>query len=166
MDKCTSYFMGTWRIYFPFLTSEVNIADLDVADRQNAHSMTLAVRAVVELFRLVKREKELHREILAFSMSIDHRNVSIYGHYPVIDGRNTTFYRHMIRSFDFTDLDGKDKWAAYRFTKNVHDIWMPIQLERIRSAVDNLPSDLNFEVSQQSEQSELEESELSYRFES
>jgi hypothetical protein len=29
--------------------------------------MTLAVRGVVELFGLVKRAKELHREILAFS---------------------------------------------------------------------------------------------------
>jgi hypothetical protein len=40
--------------------------------------MTLAVRGVVELFRLVKREKELHREILAFSISHDHRTVRIY----------------------------------------------------------------------------------------
>jgi len=49
-------------MYFPFLTCEVkcSAAALDVADWQNAHSMTLAVRAVVELFRLVKREKELH----------------------------------------------------------------------------------------------------------
>jgi hypothetical protein len=35
-------------------------AALDVADRQNAHSATLAVRGVVELFRLIKQEKELH----------------------------------------------------------------------------------------------------------
>jgi hypothetical protein len=34
--------------------------------------MTLVVRGVVELFRLVKREKELRREILAFSVSHDH----------------------------------------------------------------------------------------------
>ena len=34
-------------------------AALLVAYRQTAHSMTLAVRADVELFRLVKREKEL-----------------------------------------------------------------------------------------------------------
>ena len=56
------------------LTCEVKCgaAALDVADRQNAHSMTLAVRGIVELFRLVKREKELHREILAFSISHDH----------------------------------------------------------------------------------------------
>jgi hypothetical protein len=55
-------------VYFQTFTYEVKCgaAALDVADRQNAHSMTLAVRGIVELFRLVKREKELHQEILAF----------------------------------------------------------------------------------------------------
>lgn len=62
--------------------------------------MTVAVRAVFELFKLVKREKELHREILAFSISYDHRAVRIYGHYPIIDGDETTFYRHPIHTFD------------------------------------------------------------------
>jgi hypothetical protein len=60
--------MATWQMYFPFLTCEVKCG---AAGRQNAHSMTLAVRGVVELFRLVGREKELHREILAFSISHD-----------------------------------------------------------------------------------------------
>ncbi|CAD6439899.1 df59c301-fe6e-4dd9-8696-2279a36334f1 [Sclerotinia trifoliorum] len=115
MDSCTSYFMGTWRMYFPFFTSEAKCgtAALDIADRQNAHSMTIAVRAIVELFRFVKRGKELHQEILAFSMSHDHRGVRIYGHYPVIDDKKITFHRHMIRTFDFTELDGKEKWTAY-----------------------------------------------------
>ncbi|KXL42193.1 MAG: hypothetical protein FE78DRAFT_154934, partial [Acidomyces sp. 'richmondensis'] len=89
-----SFFMATYYMYFPFLTCEVKCGAtaLDVADRQNAHSMTLAVRAIVELFRLVKREQELHRQILAFSISHDHRSVRIYGHYPVINGSQTTFY--------------------------------------------------------------------------
>ena len=52
------------------------------------------------------RKRELHRRILAFSISHDHDTVRIYGHYPVIDGSNTTFYRHPIRKFDFTELDG------------------------------------------------------------
>ena len=60
-DSCTSYFMGTSRMYFPFLSAVA----LNIADRQNAHSMALAVRGVVELYKAVKREKELHREILA-----------------------------------------------------------------------------------------------------
>ncbi|KAF2395979.1 hypothetical protein EJ06DRAFT_534422 [Trichodelitschia bisporula] len=102
-----SYFMATYYMYFPFLTCEVKCGAtaLDIADRQNAHSMTLAVRATVELFRLIGREMELHREILAFSISHDHRSVRIYGHYPVIDGKDTKYYRHLIREFSFTELD-------------------------------------------------------------
>jgi len=49
--------MATYYMYFPFLTCEVKCgaSALDIADRQNAHSMALAVRGVVELFRLRKR---------------------------------------------------------------------------------------------------------------
>ncbi|KAK5215333.1 hypothetical protein LTR99_005568 [Exophiala xenobiotica] len=148
-----SFFMGTWYMYFPFFSSEVKCgaAALDVADRQNAHSMTLAVRGVVELFRLVKREQELHREILAFSISHDHRSVRIYGHYPVIEGRKTTFYRHPIHTFDFTALDGKEKWTAYKFTKSVYDIWMPAHFKSLCSAIDAIPPDIHFEVSEESD---------------
>ncbi|KAF7506537.1 hypothetical protein GJ744_011683 [Endocarpon pusillum] len=83
-------------MYFPFLTCEVKCgaAALDIADRQNVHSMTIAVRSVVELYRAIEREKEFNREILAFSISHDHRSVRIYGHYPVIDRDRVTFYRH------------------------------------------------------------------------
>jgi hypothetical protein len=77
-------------------------------------------------FRSMKREKELDREILAFSISHDHTFVRIYGHYLVIEGDKTTFYRHSIHKFDFTALDGKEKWIAYEFIKNVYDTWMPI----------------------------------------
>ncbi|KAL8725481.1 MAG: hypothetical protein Q9181_006403 [Wetmoreana brouardii] len=146
-----SFFAATYRMYFPFLTCKVKCgaAALDIADRQNAHSMTVAIRALVELFRCVKREKELDREILAFSISHDHRSVRIYGHYPIIDDRDkTTFYRHPIHMFDFTALDGRDKWTAYKFAKNIYDTWMPILHKRICSAIDNLPADINFDLSQ------------------
>ena len=119
-------------------------AALDIADRQNAHNMTLAVRGTVELFRLMKREKELHREILAFSISHDHETVRIYGHYPVIDGDKTNFYRHPIKKFDITSEEGKDKWTSYKFIQNVYDVWMPTHLKRICSVIDALPSDINF----------------------
>ncbi|KAL9083927.1 MAG: hypothetical protein Q9165_008334 [Trypethelium subeluteriae] len=148
-----SYFMATYYMYFPFLTCEVkcSAAALDIADRQNAHSMTLAVRATVELFRLAGREMELHREILAFSISHDHSSVRIYGHYPVIDGKDTKYYRHPIHSFGFTVLDGKEKWTAYKFTKNVYDVWMPSHFKRLCSAVDQIPADPDFSVPQLSQ---------------
>lgn len=140
-----SFFMATYLMYFPFLTCEVKCgtSPLDVADRQNAHSMTLAVRAVVELFRAVKCERDIHRQILGYSISHDHRSVRIYGHYPVIDGEDTKYYRHPIRSFDFTALDGKERWTAYRFTKNAYEHWVPLHFKRICSAIDQLPLDLD-----------------------
>ncbi|KAI8630351.1 hypothetical protein F5Y19DRAFT_60637 [Xylariaceae sp. FL1651] len=143
-----SFFMATYLMYFPFLTCEVKCgaAALDTADRQNAQSITIAARAIVELFRLAKRESEVDRQILAFSISHDHRSVRIYGEYPVIDGKDTKYYRHPIHTFDFTTLDGKEKWTAYRFTKNVYDVWMPKHFERICSAIDQLPSNLDFDV--------------------
>jgi hypothetical protein len=112
--------MATWYMYFPFLTCETcGAGALHIADRQNAHSMTMAVRGIVELFRLVKREKELHQEILGFSISHDNTTVRIYGHYALIDENKTTFYCHPIKRFDFTSQEGIDKWIAYKFTKNV-----------------------------------------------
>ncbi|GAB1311970.1 hypothetical protein MFIFM68171_02180 [Madurella fahalii] len=61
-----SFLMATYYMYFPFLTCEVKCggAALDIADRQNAHSMTVAVRAIVELFRAVKREDEVNRQFI------------------------------------------------------------------------------------------------------
>ncbi|KAJ9133169.1 reverse transcriptase [Pleurostoma richardsiae] len=137
-----SFFMATYYMYFPLLTCEAkgSAEALDIADRQNAHSMTLAVRAVVELFRLAGRGREIDRQILAFSISHDHRSVRIYGHYPVMDGRDTKYHRHPIHEFSFTTLNGRDKWTAYRFTKNVYDEWMPAHFEKICSAIDQLPS--------------------------
>jgi hypothetical protein len=43
------------------------------------------MRAIVELFQYVGREKELDREILAFSVSHDHCAVRIYVHYAMIE---------------------------------------------------------------------------------
>ena len=145
-----SLFAATYRMYFPFFTCEVKCgaAALDIADRQNAHSMTVAVRALVQLYKAVKREKELDREILAFSISHDHRSVRIYGYYAVIEEETTTFYRHPIHEFSFTALNGKEKWIAYKFTKNVYDTWMPKLHKKICSGIDDLPVDINFDLSQ------------------
>ena len=154
--KVITYFMATTRIYFPFFTCEVKCgaAALDFADRQNAQSMSVALRALVVLFRYVKREKELDREILAFSVSHDHTAVRIYGHYPVIEGDKTTFYRHPIHKFDFTALDGKEKWTTLKFVKNVYDHHSPKVHKLICSAIDDLPAGINFDLSQSASFSE------------
>ncbi|KAL2374567.1 hypothetical protein RJ035_001444 [Blastomyces gilchristii] len=147
-----SFFMSTAYMYFPFMTVEVKCgkAALDIADRQNAHSMTLSVRGVVKLFRVVKREKELNRQILSFSISHDHRMVRIYGHYTVIDGNKTTYYRHPIHEFSFAALDGKEKWTCYKFVMSVYDDWAPSHFKRLCSAINELP-EIKPDVSQHPE---------------
>ena len=115
-------------MYFPFLTCEVqsgNSAGLDIADRQNLHKITLAVRAIVELFRLVNRTEELNREILAFSVSHDQRNMRIYGHYPVLEGTKTTYWLYPLLAYDLIAPNSTKCWEAFTFTKNANDIFMP-----------------------------------------
>ncbi|KAF6802785.1 hypothetical protein CSOJ01_11355 [Colletotrichum sojae] len=157
-----SSLMATYYMYFPFLTCEVKcgLGSLDIADRQNAHSTTLAARAVVELFRTVQKGNEVNRQILAFSVSHDRNVVRIYGQYAVVEeGKDTTYYRHPIRQFDFTELNGKDRWAAYQFTKNVYETWAPAHFKRICSAIDQLP-DLDFDVPSLSEAGSSREPEI------
>jgi len=155
----------TGKLYFPFLTCEVKCGEngLNIADRQNAHSASMAVDAIVQLYRdrAVSRAEELHRKILVFSVSHDHTMVNIYGYYALIEGDKTTFYRHLIRSFNFTDLDGKDRDLAYKFTRKVYDTFVPTHLERIQSAVAQLPdpkSDSFISIASTENDSELADS--------
>ena len=156
--QTTSRLVATDEMYFPFLTAEVKCGNeaLNIADRQNVHSAAVAANAVVELYRLVSRQDELNRKILTFSVSHDHRAVRIYGHYVLINGKDTSFYRHLLRDFSITDQDGKDKWTAYMFTLSVYNDFRRIHHDRITSAADQLPDPEDFAVESFSQQSNLE----------
>jgi len=156
--QTTSRLVATDEMYFPFLTAEVKCGNeaLNIADRQNAHSAAVAANAVVELYRLVSRQDELNQKILTFSISHDNEAVRMYGHYALIKEKNTLFYRHPIKKFDFTSEDGEEKWTSYKFTMNVLEMFYPIHHERICSAVDQLPNPEDFAVESFSQQSNLE----------
>lgn len=122
------------------------MSSVTIADRMNAHSSSIAVNAIIQLYRSAEdqclqgqrlvRAHELHRNILVFSISLDHDKVRIYGHYASIRKR-TTFHRHLIRSVKLAD--GKDRWIAYNFVRMVYDVFVPIHLKRIRDAISHLP---------------------------
>jgi len=90
--------------------------------------------------------------------------VRIWGHYAVIDGDDVKYYRHPIRKFDFTELNGKEKWTAYTFVRNIYGLWLPKHFERICDIIDMLPADLNFDVSEQGPESASSRSGSSQRF--
>ena len=65
--------------------------------------MIIVVKTLIELFRSMKREKELNRKILVFFISHNHIVARIYDHYSMIEENKIIFYRHSIRKFNFTD---------------------------------------------------------------
>jgi hypothetical protein len=65
----------------------------------------------------VGHESELYRKILGL---ISHNHCSVRVCHCLIVGEiDTKYYRHPIRKFDITELDGREKWTAYKFTRNV-----------------------------------------------
>ncbi|PWY84876.1 hypothetical protein BO70DRAFT_313158 [Aspergillus heteromorphus CBS 117.55] len=142
----TSAFKGTDDMLFPFFTAELrsSTGSLEIASRKNAHSMTRALRGVVELFKLAGRQDELHRRPLGFSISHDHLRVQIFVHYPVIEDGRTTYHRELLKSFDL--LSREDRWRPYKFVMALYKDWVPTHLELLRSAVTDLPM-IKFEES-------------------
>ncbi|EXJ82325.1 hypothetical protein A1O3_06138 [Capronia epimyces CBS 606.96] len=61
--------------------------------------------------------------------------------------------------------NGLEKWTAYRFMKNVYDIWMPTHFKGICSAIDELPllSEQDLELLHSSEPQVSERSGLPQR---
>ncbi|KAF2863307.1 hypothetical protein K470DRAFT_201864, partial [Piedraia hortae CBS 480.64] len=83
----------------------------------------------------VNREKELDREILAWSIVHDAFSVSIFGHYAVIEGSTQSYYVHCFETFQIPDY----KWRSHHFCKNIYHVWMPRHQEKIGSAINDLP---------------------------
>jgi len=153
LEDC-SYIAATYNMYLPFLTSEVKCgaSALDIADRQNLHSQTVSLRNLIELFRLVGRLNELHREIKGYSISHSDEYVRIWGHYIFVKGEDFTFHRRPMAKFDISPTEeGDQRWKAWAVVMNIYDFWVTDHFKTICSAIDMLPADLNFEVSAPSE---------------
>lgn len=133
-----SLYTAREEIYFPFLTSEIKCGKqgLDLADRPNAHSMTIALRGIVDLYRRANRALEVHGRALGFSISHDDQFAKIYVHYPEIDGDRTTFWRETVKVI--TLADNEDNWKCGQFTLNVCQTFAPKLLSRLRDTIDQL----------------------------
>ncbi|KAL4745886.1 hypothetical protein BDW72DRAFT_198198 [Aspergillus terricola var. indicus] len=101
--------------------------------------MALSLRGNIYLFRLVKREQELDRTILGFSITHNSSDVRIHGYYPVTSGSEITYHAHKISSFP---LDSETRWNSYKFVMAVYHKWAPLHLERICSAIEELPESI------------------------
>lgn len=139
----------TMQMFFPFLMCEVKCGSqgLDIADRQNMHSCSVAVRALVRLeqeadkYRLEKEmEKKtdsLNGQVLVFSISHDQQDARLYGHYAILQGGKWTYYRYRIRRYDLTDNDSL--LAIHNFARNILKTYLPGYVRRLKDALAVLP---------------------------
>jgi flagellar biosynthesis GTPase FlhF len=121
------------------LTAEIKCGNqaLELADRQNMHSMCIALRAVVSLCQAAGCTEEVHRRILGFSVSHELEGVRLYGYYPEVDGGKVSFYRWPVAQPNIWTKE--DRWTCYRFVENVDREFLPIHTHRLLRVLEGVP---------------------------
>ncbi|KAK5093245.1 hypothetical protein LTR70_004888 [Exophiala xenobiotica] len=129
----------TDNLYFPFLLCEAKSADvgISVADRQNMHSSSMAVNAIVQLCRAADEAQvvDLSGRILVFSVSHDNERVKLYGHFAIIDGEKMAFYRYPVASFVLNFEESQGRKRTHDFVREIYHSFYPAHLKRIRDAL-------------------------------
>ena len=131
---------------FPFLMCEVKCGNegLDYADRQNMHSCSMAVKALLKLeqkadqYREDKQFESLLGKILVYSISHDQKSARLYGHFALVEGEQWTYYRHHIAIFDIVHKE-RDLLALHNFARNVLTVYAPKLFKRLQKAIAALP---------------------------
>jgi len=130
-------FLFTPNLSFPFLICEAKTGQTGInkADTQNIHSASIAVRAILRLYNAAygrdhEKTQALLGRILVFSVSHNNQLVNLYGHYAVASSSNDKtdgtaeelqYFRYGIAMFSLTMYEGRDRYNAYNFIRNVYD---------------------------------------------
>lgn len=133
---------------FPFLMCEVKASgkeDIVVADRQNMHSCSVAVRAILRLqqeadkYRPKPKTKDLDGKILVFSISHNGSKVELYGHFGIMNGTDWKYYRHQIHTTFDIRKSQEHLLKLHNFVKNVLKEHLQEHVERLKDAISVLP---------------------------
>ncbi|OQN95107.1 hypothetical protein B0A48_18881, partial [Cryoendolithus antarcticus] len=119
----------TESMYFPFLLCEAKCGKRNIndADRQNVHSASIAVNAIIQLCRAAGggSAESLTGHILVISISHDNERVKIYGHFPIIRDGRTTFHRYYLHDYSLDGHYGRDRNTGSNFTRAVYRDFYP-----------------------------------------
>ena len=143
VDNWTQF---TSHMYFPFLMCEVKSGreGLNAADRQNMHSCSVAVRALLRIeqeadkYRSGEKLRSLLGQVLVFSISHNQQDVRLFGHYAIVREEKWTYHRYCIGTFNI--LTGqKDLVTLYNFVQNVLKSHASDLVKRLKDALSALP---------------------------
>nr|POE59393.1 hypothetical protein CFP56_24662 [Quercus suber] len=125
---------------FPFYLCEPKCFDksIEKSELQALHSASVASNAVTELYKKFSAADELHRHILAFSMSHNQRVVKIFAHFALVAGREITFYRHRLFETDLV-TEASSQTRPFHIALGIWEHFYPIHLRRIQEALARQP---------------------------
>ena len=134
----------TDNMYFPFLMCEVKCAEggLDAADRQNMHSSSIALKALIKIeqeadrYRDEQKASDLYGRTLVFSISHNSDDARLYGHYALVQNGQWFYYRYSVGKFDLTD---SGLLALYNFVQNLFKSYPSKLMQRLKDALAVLP---------------------------
>ena len=129
----------------------LHVTESSLCSLPNLHSASIAIRALLDLYvtafgRSHEKTKGLLVRVLVFSVTHNNHIVKLYGHYAVertnsksADGDEAIgdfeYSRYDSAMFSLDMFEGRDRFKAYNFVRNVYDKFTPQHLERIRDAV-------------------------------
>ncbi|KAF2209205.1 hypothetical protein CERZMDRAFT_61562, partial [Cercospora zeae-maydis SCOH1-5] len=128
-------------MYYPFLICEVTGDDRPIqeAERQSMHSASIAVQAIVQLYKKISAADEVDRKILAFSVAHDYTTVKIFGHFARVEEQKLTFFRCHLYDANFATGFASNEWAKpYSIIRAIYDVFFPQHLARITGALNRL----------------------------
>ncbi|KAK6440395.1 hypothetical protein LTR95_003386, partial [Oleoguttula sp. CCFEE 5521] len=96
-----------------------------------------------------EKTKDLLGRILVFTVSHNNRIVNLYGHYAVASANGSTsnededggyfqYFRYDFAMFSLSMYEGRERFKAYNFVRNVYRRFAPQHLQRIREAVGSM----------------------------
>ena len=144
-SSVNNWIQVTSDMFFPFIMCEAKCGreGLDIADRQNMHSCSVAVRALLRIeqeadkYRSKKKMNSLNGQVLIFSISHDQQDARLYGHYAIVQGEKWTYYRYPIQKFDLTKKDSL--LAIHNYVRNILKSHLSEHVKRLKDALMALP---------------------------
>lgn len=138
-------FYFTPELCFPFLVCEVKTAEagLTKADRQNIHSASIAVKAIISLYEEAflltepDRVHDLLGKVLVFSVSHNNNFVWLYGHFAIRTDstNNLSYHRYPNAHYSLVIDGGAERLKSYNFVMNLYEKFAPDHLKRIQLAI-------------------------------
>ncbi|KIW76960.1 hypothetical protein Z517_09404 [Fonsecaea pedrosoi CBS 271.37] len=138
-DQYLQHFVGG--LFFPHLISQVVADDTlkSEAEELLTERCSTALDAIINLHSRVLGDDESSRlsgEVLLFSITRDRETIKISGHYPIIEGAETTFHRYIARE---ARLGPRGIWGnfivgkeCYEFVRKVDEDFLPAHVKRIK----------------------------------